>query len=90
MGFLGLMSPGLLVSQTFFATCVGPQIPVLVELLISTCGRQKFAIDSLGDHVSTCTDHLGANNAHDWTVDQLADLFDQCCGPGAIGTGPTY
>ncbi len=32
-------------------------------------------IDSLVDHVSTCTAHSGAKKAHDWTVEQLADLF---------------
>ena len=26
-----------------------------------------FAIDALGDHVSTCTAHSGAKKAHDWT-----------------------
>ena len=29
----------------------------------------------LGDHVSTCTAHSGAKKAHDWAVDQMADLF---------------
>ena len=29
----------------------------------------------LGDHVSTCTAHSGAKKAHDWAVEQLADLF---------------
>ena len=41
----------------------------------SPSGRKKFVIDSLGDHVSTCTTHSGAKKAHDWVVDQLADLF---------------
>ena len=27
------------------------------------------------DHLSTCTAHSGAKKAHDWAVDQLADLF---------------
>jgi hypothetical protein len=26
-------------------------------------------------HNSTCTAHSGTKKAHDWTVDQLADLF---------------
>jgi hypothetical protein len=29
----------------------------------------------MGDHLCTCTAHSGAKKAHDWTVDQLADLF---------------
>ncbi len=29
----------------------------------------------LGDHLCTCTTHSGAKKAHDWMVDQLADLF---------------
>ena len=32
-------------------------------------------IDALDDHVSTCTSHFGAKKAHDWAVEQLADLF---------------
>ena len=41
---------------------------------LSACGCKKFVIDALGDHVSTCTTHLGAKKAHDWTVDQITDL----------------
>jgi hypothetical protein len=44
-------------------------------LPLSACGCKKFAIDALGDHVSTCTAHSGAKKAHDWAVDQIADLF---------------
>jgi hypothetical protein len=29
----------------------------------------------MGDHLCTCTAHSGAKKAHDWAVDQLADLF---------------
>ena len=36
---------------------------------------EKFQIDPLGDHLCTCTAHSGAKKAHDWAVDQLADLF---------------
>ena len=36
---------------------------------------QKFVIDTLGDHVNTCTSHSGAKKDHDWVVDQIADLF---------------
>ena len=42
---------------------------------LSVCGYRKFAVDVLGDHVSTCTDHSGDKKAHDWTVEQLVDLF---------------
>ena len=61
--------------QTFFASCVGVNIPVLTELSLSTCGCRKFQIDTLGDHLCTCTAHSGAKKAHDWAVDQLADFF---------------
>jgi hypothetical protein len=51
------------------------QIPVIVEELLTGCGCRKFQIDPLGDHLSTCTTHSGVKKAHDWVVDQLADLF---------------
>ena len=44
---------------------------------MSACGCRKSQVtgDVLGDHVSTCTAHSGAKKAHDWAVEQLADLF---------------
>ncbi len=42
---------------------------------ILTCGCRKFQLDPLGDHLNTCTAHSGAKKAHDWMVDQVADLF---------------
>ena len=54
---------------------MGTQIPVIAENSLATCGRRKFQIDPLGDHLNTCTSHSGAKKAHDWMVDQLADLF---------------
>ena len=39
------------------------------------CGCRTFQLDSLGDHLNTCTDHSGVKKAHDWMVDQVADLF---------------
>ena len=32
-------------------------------------------MDALRDHLCTCTAHSGAKKAHDWSVDQIADLF---------------
>jgi hypothetical protein len=61
--------------QTFFASCVGANIPALAELPLSACGCKKFQIDAFGDHLCTCTAHSGAKKAHDWAVDQIADLF---------------
>ena len=82
LGFLGVIRPhrrdeawSASLWQSFFATCVGAQIPALAELPLSACGCKKFACDVLGDHVSTCTAHSGAKKAHDWAVEQLADLF---------------
>ena len=54
---------------------MGAQVPMLAEKPLVSCGCKKFKVDSLGDHLSTCTTHSGAKKAHDWTVGQLADLF---------------
>jgi hypothetical protein len=48
---------------------------VIAEKPLAVCGCRKFGIDSLGDHLCTCTAHSGAKKAHDWAVDQFADLF---------------
>ncbi len=61
--------------HTFFATSVGAHIPLIAEGPLSACGCRKFQLDALGDHLSTCTAHSGAKKAHDWAVDQIADLF---------------
>jgi hypothetical protein len=54
---------------------MGAQIPVIPEKTLAVCGCRKFGIDSLGDHLCTCTAHSGVKKAHDWEVDQLVDLF---------------
>jgi hypothetical protein len=61
--------------QTFFSAAMGAQIPVIAQKPLSTCGCRKFQVDPLGDHFKTYTVHSGAKKAHDWTVDQIADLF---------------
>ena len=61
--------------QTFFSTSMGAQIPVISEKPFTDCGCKKFQIDPLGDHLNTWTTHSGAKKVHDWTVDQLVDLF---------------
>ena len=61
--------------QTFFSASMGAQIPVIAEKPLATCGCRKFQLDPLGDHLNTCTAHSGAKKAHDWMVDQIADLF---------------
>jgi hypothetical protein len=61
--------------QTFFAMTMGAQIPVIADKPLATCGCKKFQLDALGDHLCPCTAHSGAKKAHDWAVDQLADLF---------------
>ena len=35
----------------------------------------NFRSTPLGDHLCTCTAHSGVKKAHDWAVEQLADLF---------------
>jgi hypothetical protein len=54
---------------------MGAQIPVIAEKPLAVCGCRKFQVDALGDHLCTCTVHSGDKKAHDWVVDQLADLF---------------
>jgi hypothetical protein len=54
---------------------VGAQIPVIAEKLLAACGCRKFQLDAMGDHLCTCTAHSSAKKAHDWAVEQLADLF---------------
>jgi hypothetical protein len=61
--------------QTFFAMTMGAQIPVIAEKPLAVCGYRKFQLDAMGDHLCTCTAHSGAKKAHDWAVEQLADLF---------------
>jgi hypothetical protein len=69
------MSPGLLSSDWHSLPLVSVQQCRPWQLPLSACGCKKFDIDSLGDHVSTCTTHSGVKKAHDWSVDQLANLF---------------
>jgi len=54
---------------------MGAQIRTLVEKTFVSCGCKKFKVDTLGDHLSTCTGHSGVKKAHEWEVGQLADLF---------------
>jgi hypothetical protein len=54
---------------------MGVQIPVIDEKPLVASGCRKFQLDAMGDHLCTCTSHSGAKKAHDWVVDQLADLF---------------
>ena len=63
--------------QTFFASCVGANTPALAELPLSACCCRKFQIDTLGDHLCTCTAHSGAKKAHDGRLIKIADLFRQ-------------
>ena len=68
--------------QTFFAMCVGAQIAAIAVLPPSACGCKKFALDALGDDVSTCntcTTHSGAKKAYDWAVEQLRGRCPWCC-----------
>jgi hypothetical protein len=48
---------------------------VIPKKPLATCGSRKFQLDPLGDPLKTCTVHSGAKKAHDWMVDQVADLF---------------
>jgi hypothetical protein len=54
---------------------MGAQIPVIAEKPLVGCGCRKFQVDAQGDHLCTFTNHSGTKKAHDWVVDQLANLF---------------
>ena len=62
-------------TQNVIVRSMGVQIPVIVEKPLSVCGCKKFQLDTLGDHLYTCTTHSGAKKDHDWVVDQITDLF---------------
>ena len=47
----------------------------MVFLGVIRSGSKKFKLDTVGDHVNTCTTHSGTQKNHDWTVNQLPDLF---------------
>ena len=80
LGFLGVIRPhrreeawSASLWQSFFANLC--PCKDMEELPIFSCGCKKLVCDVLDDHVSTCTAHSGAKKAHDWVVEQLADLF---------------
>ena len=58
-----------------FAMTMGAQIPVIADKPLAACGYRKFQLDTMGDHLCTCTTHSGSKKDHDWVVEQLADLF---------------
>jgi hypothetical protein len=43
--------------KCFFVMNMGTQIPVITEKPISACGCRKFQLDTMGDHLCTCTSH---------------------------------
>jgi hypothetical protein len=43
---------------------LGPQISVVTGTLLSSCGCKKFQLDTLGDHLSTCTTHWHTKSKH--------------------------
>ena len=60
--------------KTFFVMTMDAQIPVIEEKPLAACGCRKFQLDALGDHLCPCNTHSGGKKAHDWVVDQLADI----------------
>ncbi len=64
--------------RVLYFTSVGTQIPFLPEMTFSVCGSRKFQIRldwHPGDHLCTCTSHSDVKKTHDWSVDQITDLF---------------
>jgi hypothetical protein len=53
---------------------MGDQIPVIAEKPLAACGCRKFHLDTMGDHLCTCTVHSGSKKT-DLVVEQLTDLF---------------
>ena len=74
-GHTAEMRHGLLAFGRHFLPLVSVQQYRLSQSFLSRLVVAKSCYDALGDHVSTCTAHSGAKKAHDWAVDQLADLF---------------
>ena len=58
-----------------YILCLLKHTPHIPEMPLSVCGYKKFQLDTLCDHVNTCTTHSGVKKTHDWTVDQLPHLF---------------
>ena len=58
--------------QPFSSLAVGAHIPAIASLssFLYTC--KHFIV---GAHVKTNTSHAGGKKAHDWALEQLADLF---------------
>ena len=54
---------------------MGVKIPTIGTLPPSTLDPKKNVLDVLGDHLNTCITHSGDKKAHDWTVEQITDLF---------------
>ncbi len=54
---------------------MGAQIPVMTEKPLVVCGCRKFQVDTLCDHLCTCTVHSGVKKAHHWVVDHRPNLF---------------
>jgi hypothetical protein len=82
MGWLGKIRPhrrdeswSASLCQTFFSTSMGSQIPLVAEKPLTVSGFRRIKIDTLGDHLNTCTAHSGVKKAHDWSVGQLPVLF---------------
>ena len=77
MSCLGQISPHRR-DETWSATLHSfplPWIPVIPENPLAVCGSRKFRVDTLGDHLCTCTAHSGDKKTHDWVSYQIADLF---------------
>jgi hypothetical protein len=45
--------------KTFIVMTMGTQIPVITEKSLTASGWRKFQLDTMGDHLCTCTSHSG-------------------------------
>jgi hypothetical protein len=70
------MKSGLLVSDRLSLSWPwGPRSRSSLKKTLTTCGVRKFQVDTMGDHLCTCTTHPVVKKSHNWVVDQLPALF---------------
>jgi hypothetical protein len=67
--------------QTFFASCVGANIPALAELPLSVCGCRKFQLNPLGDHHTVKTQQVARSRGQRCGDIELAGYLANAAGP---------
>jgi hypothetical protein len=52
------------------------QIPVIAEKPRAACGWRKFQLDSMEDHLCSCTTHSGVKKVHDLMWHATGNLWN--------------